>query len=109
MDKQAKPTTSEARSTPMPWKAEILAESVLRLEGPDSYSFQCPVEIIVRAVNSHDALVDTLRLVTELKDAADLPALIRHCKRVLENLEVPTIATKFLAPSNRKIGGQGND
>jgi mevalonate kinase len=66
-------------------------------------------EFIVRAVNSHDALVDTLRLVTELKDAADLPALIRHCKRVLENLEVPTIATKFLAPSNRKIGGQGND
>jgi hypothetical protein len=76
----------------MPWKAEILAESVLRLEGPDSYSFQCPVEIIVRAVNSHEALLSVVQwLINEREAGTDkglLPdGLLNAARRALAKAE----------------------
>jgi hypothetical protein len=80
MDKQAKPTTSEARSTPTPWNSSEFDDGVWQVNATEevqtagvnggfkilnAYGPQAKAnaEIIVRAVNSREELVGLLQYV----------------------------------------------
>jgi len=68
------------KHTSTPWKAEILEETVLRLEGPDTYSFQANIPLILRAVNSHEELMEALKAVYEKLEQGEMPTPMWHEK-----------------------------